>query len=163
MISLSVWGNQKLQVSLGVLGGRHPAAMCLLDGVAARRRRGLGKAVCQGGARRLGLALSPSFGVGCPVTRRCRRPTASRFWLYQGLRLSWLLDTFSWSAPERRAVMLLGRSYSRAALTGYLLHGDESTGEPRRVSSFRVFIFRDGRMLLYAGSLWITITYGCST
>ena len=47
--------------------------------------------------------------------------------------------------------LLLGRSYSGAALTGYLLHGDESTGEPRRVSSFRVFIFRGGRMLLYAG------------
>ena len=46
---------------------------------------------------------------------------------------------------------LLGRSYSCAALDGYLLHGDESTGEPRRVSSFRVLIFRGGRMLLYAG------------
>ncbi len=47
--------------------------------------------------------------------------------------------------------LLLGRSYSCAALAGYLLHGDESTGEPRRVSSFRVFIFRGGRMLLDAG------------
>ncbi len=47
--------------------------------------------------------------------------------------------------------LLLGRSYACAALTGYLLHDDESTGEPRRVSSFRVLIFRDGRMLLYAG------------
>jgi len=47
--------------------------------------------------------------------------------------------------------LLLGRSYARVALAGYLLHGDESTGEPRRVSSFRVLIFHDRRMLLYAG------------
>ena len=46
---------------------------------------------------------------------------------------------------------LLGRSYSCAAVAGYLLPADESTGEPRRVSSFRVFIFRGGRMLLDAG------------
>ena len=47
--------------------------------------------------------------------------------------------------------LLFGRSYSCAALAGYLLHADESTGEPRRVSSFRVLIFRDRRMLLDAG------------
>ncbi len=47
--------------------------------------------------------------------------------------------------------LLLGRSYARVAWAGYLLHADESTGEPRRVSSFRVFIFRGCRMLLYAG------------
>ena len=47
--------------------------------------------------------------------------------------------------------LLLGRSYACVALAGYLLPADESTGEPGRVSSFRVLIFRDRRMLLDAG------------
>ena len=46
---------------------------------------------------------------------------------------------------------LLGRSYARVAWAGYLLHQHKLTGEPRRVSSFRVSIFRDRRMLLDAG------------
>ena len=52
-----------------VLVGRHPSAACGFDGAAAARRRVLGKAVFQGCARQLRLALSPSFGARSPGNR----------------------------------------------------------------------------------------------